>query len=137
MDFCCGMTMVASLQNVYAEGPVFIHDVPVLVCPTCNRWHIAPAVSSDFTMIAHNCATDGLREANFRELVGEDRVKEILEAYPPDERVLLDRRYIPDQVDALLDLINLARSTGDVEWEAELKDRLKTITAGPTVRATD
>ncbi|ADG06192.1 hypothetical protein [Kyrpidia tusciae] len=137
MDFCCGMTMVASLQNVYAEGPVFIHDVPVLTCPTCNRWHIAPAVSSDFAMIAHNCATDGLREANFRELVGEDRVKEVLDMYPPDERVLLDRRYIPDQVDALLDLINLARATGDNTWEEELKTRLKAITDAPIMRAPD
>ncbi|MDI3327159.1 MAG: hypothetical protein QJR06_01270 [Alicyclobacillaceae bacterium] len=133
MDFCCGMTMVASLQNVYAEGPVFIHDVPVLVCPTCNRWHVAPAVTLDFTMIAHNCAADGVREANFREFVGEDRVREILEAYPPDERVLLEKRYIPDQIDALLDLINLARAVGDSDWEEELKVRLKAITQPPAV----
>ncbi|MBX6396518.1 MAG: hypothetical protein IRY98_12625 [Alicyclobacillaceae bacterium] len=137
MDFCCGMTMVASLQNVYAEGSVIVHDVPVLVCPTCNKWHIAPAVSLDFTMIVHNCATDGVREANFRELVGEERIQEVLNAYPPDERVLFDQRYIPDQVDALLDLINLARACGDADWENELKARLKTITELPSVRTTD
>jgi len=133
-DFCCGLTMVALLRSIYSEGGVLVHDVPMLCCPTCHKSHIAPDVEFDFIMLAHYCETDRLKVTTLRDVIGPDRIEEVQRLYPEDERVLTGRRVLPKQVDAVLDLLNVAKKVGDLEWEQELLDQLKTFSTYNKVR---
>jgi hypothetical protein len=128
MDICCGLTMVARLRSVYSEEEaVWIHDVPWLICPTCHSSLIAPDIELDYQMFAHHCATDGVKEASLADAIGEEKILAILERYPEDQRCLQGVRVIPEQIDFLLDLFNLAIRTNDKVWQAELKEKLQLL----------
>jgi YgiT-type zinc finger domain-containing protein len=126
MDICCGLTMVARLQSVYAEeDAVLIHDVPLLVCPTCHSSFIAPEIELDYLMFAHYCATDGVKAASLSHAIGEEKIFSILERYPEDLRCRKGVRVVSEQIDILLDLLNLAIQTKDAVWQEELKEKLQ------------
>ncbi|ASS75669.1 hypothetical protein CIG75_12160 [Tumebacillus algifaecis] len=131
---CCGLTMVAVMRSVYSEGGVLIHDVPMLVCPTCHHHHLAPELELDFIMLAHHAETDGVKIASLLEAIGDEKVTRVLNAYPEDERYRTGRRVLPEQVDSLLDMINMAKSLGDDAWYRELLDTLKQFTSWSQVR---
>ena len=134
-DFCCGLTMVAMLRSIYSEGGVLIHDVPMLVCPTCHNSHVAPDVEFDFIMHAHNCETDRVKVTSLRDAVEISKLEEVQKKYPDDERMRTGRRVLPQQVDWLLDLINVAKKLGDDEWHDELMKQLKTFSDYSRVRS--
>ncbi|GAX91435.1 hypothetical protein EFBL_3104 [Effusibacillus lacus] len=125
MDHCCGLTMVARLQDVYSENSVFIQDVPVLYCPTCQNSFIAPEIELDYHLFAHNCATDGLRSASLADAAGDDKILGILERYPEDIRIRTSQRVVQEQIDSTLDLLNVAKHMDDKVWQQELLERLQ------------
>lgn len=125
MDNCCGLTMVARLQNVYTEGSVLVQDVPLLFCPTCQYSLIAPDIELDYQLFAHNCETDGVRSGSLTDAAGEDKILAVLEKYPEDERIHTGQRVIREQFDITLDLLNFAQSMQDLEWSRELVERLR------------
>lgn len=125
MDYCCGLTMVARLQNVYTEGSVLVQDVPMLFCPTCQHSIIAPDIELDYQMYVHNCETDGLRSGNLANVVSEEKILGILDKYPDDERVRTGQRVTQEQIDAALDLLHYAQQLQDNEWAYELLERLR------------
>jgi hypothetical protein len=124
-DFCCGLTMTVILRSIYSEGGVLVHDVPMLVCPTCHKSHIAPEVQFDYIMLTHYCETDRVKVTSLKEAIGSKKIEELQERYPEDERIRTGRRVLPQQVDALLDLVNVAKGLGDEEWHQQLLDQLK------------
>jgi hypothetical protein len=126
-DFCCGLTMVGMLRSIYSEGGVLVHDVPMLVCPTCHKSHIAPEAEFDYIMHSHNCETDRVKVTSLKEVIGPSKIEAILKRYPEDERIRSGRRVLPEQIDALLDMINVAKSLGDESWHQELINQLKTF----------
>lgn len=128
-DFCCGLTMVGMMRSMYSEGGVLIHDVPMLVCPTCHKSHVAPDIEFDYIMLAHYCETDRVRVTSMKEAVGPDKIRDVLKKYPEDDRVRTGRRVLPEQIDSLLDMINVAKTLEDQSWHQELLDQLKTFTS--------
>ncbi|MCX7568494.1 hypothetical protein OS242_00750 [Tumebacillus sp. DT12] len=126
-DFCCGLTMVAMMRSIYSEGGVLVHDVPMLVCPTCHKSHIAPDVEFDYIMHSHNCESDRVKVTSLKDVVGYGKIDTVLKRYPDDERIRSGRRVLPEQVDTLLDMINVAKSLEDEAWHQELLDQLKTF----------
>ncbi|MGZ4106604.1 MAG: hypothetical protein ACXVOI_08465 [Tumebacillaceae bacterium] len=126
-DFCCGLTMVVMMRSIYSEGGVLVHDVPMLVCPTCHKSHIAPDVEFDYIMHTHNCETDRVKVTSLKEVIGPHKISEVQKKYPEDERTKTGRRVLPEQIDSILDLINVAKSIGDEEWHQELLTQLKTF----------
>ncbi|WP_232463349.1 hypothetical protein [Tumebacillus avium] len=132
---CCGLTMNAIMRSVYSEGGVLIHDVPMLVCPTCHKSHLAPELELDFIMLAHHAETDGVKIASLQEAIGSDKIDRVLSAYPEDERHRTGRRVLPEQIDSLLDMINMAKSLGDETWHTELLAQLKQFTNWSNVRS--
>lgn len=124
MDYCCGLTMVGRLQNVYTEGSVLIQDVPILFCPTCQHSVIAPDIELDYQMYVHHCETDGVRSGRLSDVVSDEKLLAVLEQYPEDERIRTGQRVIPEQIDTVLDLLNYAQSINDHEWGNELRNRL-------------
>jgi hypothetical protein len=128
-DFCCGLTMVGMMRSIYSEGGVLIHDVPMLVCPTCHKSHVAPDIEFDYIMLAHYCETDRVRVTSLKEAVGPDKIRDVLKKYPEDDRVRTGRRVLPEQIDSLLDMINVAKTLEDQSWHQELLNQLKTFTS--------
>jgi len=128
-DFCCGLTMVAMMRSIYSEGGVLVHDVPMLVCPTCHKSHIAPDVEFDYIMHSHNCESDRVKVTSLKDVVGTGKIDTVLKRYPDDERIRSGRRVLPEQVDTLLDMINVAKSLEDEAWHQELLDQLKTFSS--------
>ncbi|MFD2171381.1 hypothetical protein [Tumebacillus lipolyticus] len=126
---CCGLSMIAIMRSVYSDGGVLIHDVPLLCCPTCHRSHLAPELELDFIMLAHHAETDGVKVASLQEAIGSEKIEQVLHTYPEDERHRSGRRVLPEQIDSLLDMINLAKSLDDQKWQAELVEQLKRFTA--------
>jgi hypothetical protein len=129
MDHCCGLTMVARLQNVFTEESVLVQDVPILFCPTCHHSLIAPDIELDYQLFVHNCTTDGVRSGSLPDAAGDEKILRILDRYPDDMRVKTGQRVLPEQIDSTLDLLNLAKQTNDVEWYRELMERLKMFQA--------
>ncbi|BCJ85244.1 hypothetical protein skT53_02290 [Effusibacillus dendaii] len=117
--------MVARLQHIYTEGGVLIQDVPVLFCPTCLHTEIAPDIEMDFHLFAHNCETDRVRSASLSDAVGDEKILQILEKYPEDERIRSNQRVLPEQIDATLDLMITAKQQNDQAWYNELVERLQ------------
>jgi hypothetical protein len=134
-SLCCGLTMVAIMRSVYSEGGVLIHDVPMLVCPTCHKSHLAPELELDFVMLSHHAETDGVQIVSLQEAVGAAKVERVLKTYPEDERYRTGRRVLPEQIDSLLDLINMAKALGDQVWHEELLLQLKQLTEWSQVRS--
>ncbi len=126
---CCGLSMIAIMRSVYSDGGVLIHDVPLLCCPTCHRSHLAPELELDFIMLAHHAETDGVKIASLQEAIGSEKIEQVLRTYPEDERHRSGRRVLPEQIDSLLDMINLAKSLDDQKWQSELVEQLKRFTA--------
>lgn len=126
---CCGLSMIAIMRSVYSDGGVLIHDVPLLCCPTCHRSHLAPELELDFIMLAHHAETDGVKVASLQEAIGSEKIEQVLRTYPEDERHRSGRRVLPEQIDSLLDMINLAKSLDDQKWQSELVEQLKRFTA--------
>lgn len=125
MDHCCGLTMVARLQNVFTEGSVLMQDVPILFCPTCHHSLIAPEIEVDYQMFVHNCATDRVRSASLADAIGDEKILKILDLYPEDIRVKTGQRVVQEQIDSTLDLLNFAKQSGDDDWHRDLLERLK------------
>ncbi|WP_018132579.1 hypothetical protein [Effusibacillus pohliae] len=125
MDHCCGLTMVARLQNVFTEGSVLMQDVPILFCPTCHHSVIAPEIELDYQIYAHHCATDGIRSASLPDAIGDERILQILDKYPEDIRVATGQRVVQEQIDMTLDLMNFAKQIDDQDWYQELVERLR------------
>ncbi|MBL0388888.1 hypothetical protein JJB07_20030 [Tumebacillus sp. ITR2] len=134
-DFCCGLTMVALLRSIYSEGGVLVHDVPMLVCPTCHKSHIVPDLEFDYIMLTHYCETDRVKATSLRETVGESKVVDALAKYPEDERIRTGRRVVPQQFDSVLDLINVAKSMGDTTWHNELMEQLKKLSSYQQIKS--
>ncbi|KEO82911.1 hypothetical protein [Tumebacillus flagellatus] len=134
-DFCCGMTMVALLRSIYSEGGVLVHDVPMLVCPTCHKSHIVPDLEFDYIMLTHYCETDRVKVTSLRDAVGESKVADALSKYPEDERIRTGRRVVPQQIDSVLDLINVAKGMGDQTWHDELMEQLKKFSSYQQIRS--
>jgi len=126
-DFCCGLTMVVLLRSIYSEGGVLVHDVPMLVCPTCHKSHIVPDVEFDYVMLSYYCETDRVKVTSLRDVIGTQKVEQLCRQYPEDDRLRTGRRVLPQQVDAVLDMINVAKRLEDEEWHQELLDQLKTF----------
>lgn len=127
-DFCCGLTMVVMMRSIYSEGGVLVHDVPMLVCPTCHKSHVAPDIEFDYIMHTYNCETDRVKVTSLKEVIGAHKIADVQKKYPEDERIRSGRRVLPEQIDSILDLINVAKTMGDEAWHQELLDQLKTFT---------
>lgn len=121
--------MVGLMRSIYSEGGVLVHDVPMLVCPTCHKSHIAPDVEFDYIMLTHYCETDRVKVTSLKEAIGDPKIRDVMKKFPEDERVRTGRRVLPVQIDSVLDMINVAKNLGDEAWHDELMEQLKTFSS--------
>lgn len=99
----------------------------MLYCPTCQSSVLAPQIELDYELFAHNCSSDGVRSASLADAVGDDKILQIIETYPEDNRVSSNKRVLSEQIDAILDQLIVAKSIQDDTWYQELLEQLKLL----------
>lgn len=125
MSFCCGASMIGTKGTV-KHVQTRIHNVPLLFCPVCHRTEIHFQVKDEYEILVEYANGDGAIEVDFADYVDEDEQQKLFEncishdAMNPLETVSL-------QIDMALDLMIIARTIEDQEWEVQLKKRLKVM----------
>ncbi|MDR6225926.1 hypothetical protein [Desmospora profundinema] len=122
MGFCCGATMVGAVGTL-RQGSTLVHNVPLLFCPVCHHVEVHHAVEDEFQLMLEYAQGDGAREVNLIDTIEPDMIAEWKECCTSfqdghPEAVLRE------QIDMALDLMGVAKTLGDKEWEDSLKGRL-------------
>lgn len=119
--------MEIRLRKVIYSRSVEVSNVPVYSCAGCHRVKIFPEVKGELSRLIR-----GLGQKPEKDRLDFADVSEwaFLIAQATDRNRLNEpiQHIISDRVDQLLDLMLLARSLSDFEWEEDLRSRLGQIT---------
>jgi hypothetical protein len=126
MSFCCGASMIGTngtLKHIRTQ----IHNVPILFCPVCHRIEVHYLVENEYEILAEYAHGDGASEVDFVEYVdGKDHlIFENCVNHEGEEPLDI----VQNQIDMSLDLLSVAKSMQDEEWEEQLKKRLQILSA--------
>jgi len=123
----CGHDMDIRLRKVIYSRSVEVGNVPVYSCPRCRRVNILPEVKTELAGLIRSLGLEPERKRiDFADV--SEWAYLIAQATDRDRMHEPIQRLIADRVDQLLDMMLLARSLGDMDWEAELRGRLGQIT---------
>lgn len=123
----CGKTMDIRLRAVVYSKTVEIDNVPICSCDICDHTEILPEVKPELSRIITELGkTPKKQKLNFTEL--NEWAYLITKAIDPERIHESIQSIICERIDQLLDMLLLARSLQDAEWENELRHRLSQIT---------
>ncbi|HZG74632.1 MAG TPA: hypothetical protein VEZ72_02125 [Paenibacillus sp.] len=125
MSFCCGASMIGtkgSIRHLRTQ----IHNVPIVFCPVCHRIEVHYLVEDEYEILAEYAQGDGAGEVDFEDY-----------SDAPAQDVLFENcvngehedplALVTNQIDMALDLLRVAKGLDDVEWEYQLKNRLRVM----------
>lgn len=121
MSFCCGASMIGtqgSLQHYRTK----IYNVPLLLCPVCQRIEVHYLVENEYEILAEYAQSDGVGEIDFKDYVTSDDARLFENCINHEDEDPLD--IVQSQIDSALDLLAIAKQWNDTEWEMQLKRRL-------------
>lgn len=113
---------LGSLRN----HKTYINNVPILHCPVCNRIDVHPKVEEEYDILTEYAQTDDAPEIDFQEYVNSETLKDIFENCTVIDEGSIDQVF-RQQIDSALDLLMVAKSIKDREWEETLKKRLNRL----------
>jgi hypothetical protein len=113
---------LGSLRN----HKTYINNVPILHCPVCNRIDVHPRVEEEYEILTEYAQTDDAPEIDFQEYVNSESLKDIFENCTVLDEGNIDQVF-RQQIDSALDLLMVAKSIKDREWEETLKKRLNRL----------
>lgn len=123
----CGQTLDIRLRTVIYSKIVEIDNVPIYTCSDCFYTEILTGVKADLAqLISQLGGSPHKQKINFHE------INEW--AFLISKATELELVHIPiqslvgERIDQLLDLLLLARSLNDLDWENDLVGRLTQIT---------
>lgn len=127
MSFCCGASMIGT-KGTLKHIRTYIHNVPILFCPVCHRIEVHHLAENEYEILAEYAHSDGATEVDFIEYVDGKETDELFAncVNHEDEEPMAVTQ---NQIDMALDLMSVAKSMGDEEWEAQLKKRLLVLSA--------
>lgn len=115
------------LRKVIYSRRVEVDNVPVYACAGCQRVRILPEVKEELARLIR-----GFGRKPDREKLDFADVSEwaLLITQATDRKRMHEpiQQIIAERVDQLLDMMLLARSLDDYDWEEELRSRLSQIT---------
>jgi len=127
MSFCCGASMIGtkgSIRHLRTQ----IHNVPILFCPVCHRIEVHHLVEGEYEILAEYAQGDGAEEVDF-----EDYSDIASKVALFDNCVNQDHEdpltLVSNQIDMALDLLQVAKALDDVEWQYQLKNRLRVMSS--------
>jgi hypothetical protein len=125
MSFCCGASMIGT-RGTLKHIRTRIHNVPILFCPVCHRTEVHYLVENEYEILAEYAHGDGATEVDFLEYVDAKSDKDLFEnCVNNEEEDPMD--VVRSQIDMGLDLLTVAKTIGDSEWEEQLKRRLRIL----------
>ncbi|WP_309119154.1 hypothetical protein [Paenibacillus sp.] len=125
MSFCCGASMIGtkgSIRHLRTQ----IHNVPILFCPVCHRIEVHYLVEDEYEILAEYAQGDGASEVDFEDYSDaplHDALFENCVNQEHEDPLAL----VTNQIDMALDLLRIAKGLDDVEWEYQLKNRLRVM----------
>ncbi len=125
MSYCCGASMIGT-KGTLKHIRTHIHNVPILFCPVCYRIEIHHLVQMEYEILAEYAHGDGATEVDFTDYVERRSGPELFENCVNHEQED-PHEVVRSQIDMALDLLLVAQSMRDVEWEMELKRRLVSL----------
>ncbi|MEX1030662.1 MAG: hypothetical protein WDZ91_11555 [Paenibacillaceae bacterium] len=124
----CGQPMDIRLRTVIYSKTVEIDNVPIYTCAKCFYTEILTRVKADLALLITQLGGQPhIQKINFHELNEWafliSRATDIELIHIPIQSIIGER------IDQLLDLLLLARSLSDSDWENDLVGRLTQITS--------
>jgi len=125
MSFCCGASMIGT-RGTLKHIRTRIQNVPLLFCPVCHRVEVHYLFETEYEILAEYAHGDGATEIDFEDYVDLTHTASLYEncVNEEDEDPLT---IVRNQIDMALDLLPVAKSIGDTEWEEQLKTRLHVL----------
>ena len=122
MSFCCGASMIGT-RGTLKYIRTRIQNVPLLFCPVCHRVEVHYLIENEYEILAEYAHGDGATELDFEDFVELEHADQLYDncVNEEDEDPL---SIVRNQIDMALDLLPIAKSIGDEEWEEQLKKRL-------------
>ncbi|ODP28864.1 hypothetical protein PTI45_01840 [Paenibacillus nuruki] len=121
MSFCCGGSMIGT-KGTLKHFRTQVHNVPLLVCPVCERVEVHYKVESEYEILAEYAHGDGTPEIDFQDYVMEDEATMFENCVNMEEDDPMTM--VQSQIDMGLDLLAVAKKINDEQWERDLKRRL-------------
>lgn len=125
MSFCCGASMIGT-RGTLRHIRTRIQNVPLLFCPVCHRVEVHYLIEHEYEILAEYAHSDGAVDINFEDYVDVKHTSELYDNCVNDEEEA-PLSIIRNQIDMALDLLPVARSIQDSQWEEQLKTRLKVL----------
>ncbi len=95
-------------------------------CPVCHRVEVHYLVEDRFDILAEYAQGDGAGEVDFEEYA-DSPSQDALYANCVNREDEDPLALVTDQIDMALDLLTIAKALDDVEWEHQLKNRLRVM----------
>lgn len=123
----CGVKMDVRLRTVIYSNTVEIDNVPIYTCDTCFNTEILPGVKPELTRLIGELGNKPPKQKlQFNEM--NEWAHLISKAIDRELAHLPIQTIIRDRIDQLLDMLLLARSLQDRQWEEDIRARLSQIT---------
>lgn len=124
MSFCCGASMIGT-KGTLKHYRTHIHNVPILFCPVCHRIEIHYLAENEYEILADYAHGDGASEVDFEDYVDQDGTLLLENCVNHENEDPMD--VVVSQIDMALDLLSFAKESGDMDWQDELKKRLRIL----------
>lgn len=123
----CGEQMEVGLRTVIYVGKVEIINVPVHTCKSCHRSKVLPIIKPDLTRLL-----DQLGPLPDKQIIRFDELNELahLMVKVTDKQHMHESidNILEERVNELLDMLLLAKSLKNEEWNRDICQRLQQIT---------
>lgn len=125
MSFCCGASMIGT-RGTLKHMRTRIQNVPLMFCPVCHRVEVHYLIEHEYEILAEYAHGDGAVEIDFEDFVDIDDSVQLFDNCVNEENED-PMSIVRNQIDMALDLLMVAKSISDAEWEEQLKRRLHVL----------
>lgn len=126
MSFCCGASMIGT-KGTLKYIRTRIHNVPILLCPVCNRVEVHHLAFQEYEILAEYAHGDGALDIDFDEYTEMLPSEELFANCVSNEEMEEPRDVVRAQIDMALDLLVLSSRIGDEMWSEQLRRRLAVL----------
>lgn len=124
MGFCCGASMLGTIGTV-RHKQTLIHDVPIYYCPICFSFKVHHEIRDEYEILAEYAHADQAEEVYLSDYVNIEQKESIFQDCIEVDGHPID--VLREQIDQALDLLAVAKSLQDEEWQKELLYRLTVL----------